>query len=194
MESFRQAVLSYYPVSEDSLSAFESILRPKFIPKHSFYLLQGDIPRTIAFIERGLFSYFYTAENGDAVIKKFFPEHYFISSTAAMLSGTPSLFSIYALEGTQVFEYESAAFRQLMNQHTDIAHFQIRYLEKNWVIDKEERELTLKYKPAKEHYLEFIDQYPSLQNRLKQHEIASYLGITPTQLSRIKKELKPQHM
>ncbi len=194
MERFREAVRSYYPVREESLKAFEAMLRPRLVPRHTFYLHQGDIPQTIAFIEKGLFSYFYTAENGDAVIKKFFPEHYFLSSTAALLTESPSLFSIYALEDTQVLEYNAQSFRQLMNEDTDIAHFQIRYLEKNWVIDKEERELTLKYKSAREHYLEFIRQYPSLQDRLKQHEIASYLGITPTQLSRIKKSLKSQHM
>ena len=194
MESFRKAVLSYYPVSEASLRAFEALLRPRFIPRHTFYLLQGDIPRTIAFIKKGLFSYYYTAENGDAIIKKFFPEGYFISSTAAMLTGTASLFSIYALEDTEILEYDFPAFRQFMHSDSDMAYFQIYYLEKNWVIDKEERELSLKYKPAVEHYLEFMQHYPSLQHRLKQHEIASYLGITPTQLSRIKKELKHQHM
>jgi hypothetical protein len=64
----------------------------------------------------------------------------------------------------------------------------MHYLEKNWVVKKEPLEVSLKYETAKKRYLQLVEN-TSLYNRLKQHHIASYLGITPTQLSRIKKEI-----
>jgi CRP-like cAMP-binding protein len=189
MDAVIEEMVKYAPLSEECIREIRKILRRKTISKNDFYLREGTIPRTIAFVKKGLFSYFYVADNGDIVIKKFFPEKSFVSSTSALIKKAPGLFNIYALEDTEILEYDAAAFWKLIERFPDLAIFHIRYLEKNWVADKEDLEITLKYQTAKERYLAFLKDYPALQDRLKQHHIASYLGITPTQLSRIRKEL-----
>jgi hypothetical protein len=65
----------------------------------------------------------------------------------------------------------------------------MHYLEIHWVVEKEPQEISLRYESAKSRYLQFLHQYPTLESRLKQHEIAAYLGVIPTQLSRIRAEL-----
>ena len=76
-----------------------------------------------------------------------------------------------------------------MLQNDELKLFQIYYLEKNWLLAKESREIEFVQNDASARYLCFINEYPALKDRLPQYHIASYLGITPTQLSRIKKNL-----
>ncbi|WP_313374055.1 hypothetical protein [Chishuiella sp.] len=89
----------------------------------------------------------------------------------------------------ELIVYSAQKFRELLLKYHDLALFHINYLERNWVVKKEHLEIDLKWETAKQRYLELI-QNKNIFNRLKQHHIASYLGITPTQLSRIRKEIK----
>lgn len=66
----------------------------------------------------------------------------------------------------------------------------IAYLEKNWVIEKERIEVALILEDGTQRYLSYLDKYPNIEKRVAQHHIAAHLGITPTQLSRIRKNLK----
>ena len=189
MDSFIKALNSYAPLSAACIAEFVRIVRRKTIPKHEFLLREGTIPKTVAFIKKGLFSYYYTTEEGNIVIKKFFAENSFVASTSAMLQKEPGIFNIYALEDAEVLEYDFSSFQQLIEKFPDLAMFYSKYMEKHWVVAKEVLEITAKYQNAKERYLSFMAMHPGLSERLKQHHIASYLGITPTQLSRIRKEL-----
>jgi hypothetical protein len=66
----------------------------------------------------------------------------------------------------------------------------IHYLEVHWLLEKEPKEISYLQYEAKARYLKFLDVFQAILPRLPQYHIASYLGITPTQLSRIKKDLK----
>lgn len=180
---------AYYAVSSETLAAFLSIVRHKTIRRGEYFLQQGDVPKSMAFVQKGLFSYYHIVENGDAIIKKFFYEQSFVASTAAIISHTPSLFAIEALEDSDIIEYSTSDFYRLVKQYPDFALFHINYIEKNWIVAKEPLEISLKYRTAKERYTNFLVEYKSILNRLKQHQIASFLGVTPTQLSRIRREL-----
>ncbi len=89
-------------------------------------------------------------------------------------------------------------YRKLIDKYTDLKKFYIAYLENNWVLEKEQREIDIVMKEASERYLDFSQTYPNIENRVPLHYIASHLGITPTQLSRIRKKIKKnkpnQHM
>ena len=124
----------------------------------------------------------------------FFDEGTFPGSMAALLRETPSLFTVEALEPSLVLEIEFKPFRKLLHEHHDLALFQVHYLEKNWLLAKEPREVALVQQSARLRYEKFIEDYPALARRLPQYLIASHLGITPTQLSRIKKNLLNQPM
>lgn len=188
MEDIWKKIAAYTTLSEESKAAWDAILRKKIIKKHDFFISEGQVPRSVAFVAKGLFSQYHTVDNGDVVIKRFFPETYFLASASAMLQKTPSIFTIKALEDSIVLEYNFDEFKKLTAQYADIAAFYIRYMEIHWVIQKEPLEISLRYDPAKTKYADFQRTYAGLENRLKQHEIASYLGITPTQLSRIRNE------
>ena len=75
-----------------------------------------------------------------------------------------------------------------MEKISIIKLFHIYYLEKNWLIHKDGREVDIVQKDADERYDEFLETYENQHSRLTQYHIASHLGITATQLSRIRKK------
>lgn len=189
MDTFIEEVRKYYNLSDEAMQAFCSIIKEREIKKGDFFIHQGQIPRTTFFIQKGLMSIYNIAENGDTIIKKFFYEKSFVSVPASYITQTPSLFSIEALEDTHILEYSSDGYYYLIKQFHDMAFFHINYIELNWIVAKEPLEISLKYRTAKSRYFDFLDEYKPILPRLKQHQVASFLGITPTQLSRIKKEI-----
>lgn len=189
MEAFWQYIKTYTAISDVAQRAWQQLLQEKTISKNEYFLMEGSIPKRIAYVKKGLFSYYYTDKDGATVIKKFFPEQTLVASTSAMLLQQASLFTIQALEETEIISYSFEGFRELTLQYPDIARFYIHYMEQHWIIEKEIGEITLKYQTAKQRYLDFREKNLKLFNRLKQHHMASYLGVTPTQLSRIRAEL-----
>ena len=189
MNEFWNFIESYTSLSERSKEAWAAILKESQVGKGSFLLEAGVIPKEIAFVRQGLFSYEYLNEKGDRVIKKFFPENSLVASTSAILKEEPGKFTIQALEDCQVITYPFQGFRALTGLYSYVAAFYIKYMERHWVIEKEFEEITLKSQTAKQRYEQFASQHPALIPRLKLHHIASYLAITPTQLSRIRAEL-----
>jgi CRP-like cAMP-binding protein len=137
MQQFWDKVDSYAKLSESGKTAWKNILRPKTYKKDQYFILEGEIGQTVAFVAKGLFSKFHTTREGDVVIKRFFFENFFVASTSSMLSKTPSLFSVKALESSTVLEYNFQEFKKLTELHADIAAFYIRYMELHWIIEKE---------------------------------------------------------
>lgn len=176
-------------ISEESKAVWSALLKKSELAKGSYFLNEGVVPKNIAFINKGLLSYSYLNEKGEKVTKRFFSENSLMASTSALLKQEPSNFSIQALEDCELLIFSFSDFRKLIKEYNDIAAFYIAYLERHWVIEKEFGEITLKSNTAKQRYLEFKQNYPNLLTRLKLHQIASYLAITPTQLSRIRAEL-----
>lgn len=182
---FFQKIRTYGPLSNEAESDWAALLNEKTYDKGDDFLRVGQIPRRVAFVVKGLFAQYYISDNGDTVIKYFFPEGRIAGSIPATLTKSESLFTITALETTDVLEYDYHEFKKLVSRHSDIAGFYIRYLEQHWIIEKEPYEISLRYDAAKIRYDEFLQKYPDLVKRLKKHHIAAFLGITPTQLSRI---------
>lgn len=189
MEKLLSEMNRYFPLSEQTMAALRKICQPKSFKKNELILRAGDYAKYYYFVNTGLLGYYKLDTAGNIIYKLFFEENSFCASTAAIIEEKPSNFNIVALEDVLLMQYSARLFRELVVQHHDLALFQIAYLEKNWVVKKEPLEINLKLESAKERYLElYSNQF--LFKRLKQHHIASYLGVTPTQLSRIRKELK----
>ena len=94
-----------------------------------------------------------------------------------------------AIEESLIIEIDFSGYRKLMIERSDLKLFQIYYLEKNWLLAKDAREIEIVQEDATVRFLRFVHENPTLVERLPQYHIASHLGITPTQLSRIRKNL-----
>lgn len=189
MEIFIEQVEKYQQLSADSRQAFINICREQEFSKGEFLQRSQERASFIYFIRKGLVGYYSSSEKGDITYKMFFAENSFVASTAAMVNNQMSGFSIVALEDCQVVGYSADKFRVLYQTRHDIALFHINYLEKNWVVAKEPMEIALRNQTAKERYQKLKEDLPYF-DRLKIHQVASYLGVTPTQLSRIRREIE----
>lgn len=187
--ALKKSMDSYYPLEMATWEAFKGISKYRELKKHQVLYSLGEIPASFAFVYTGLFRTFITDDHGNEYNKNFFFEGTFPGSMAALLLHEPSQFAIVALEPAQIIEIDFPAFRALLQQREDLKMFQIFYLEKNWLLAKDAREIAIVQENATQRYLRFIQDYPFLLERLPQHHIASHLGITPTQLSRIRKTL-----
>jgi CRP-like cAMP-binding protein len=182
---FFRTLSTYTDLSEASKNAWRKLLREQTYRRGESFVDLGAIPTHVGFVVRGLFSQNYISEAGDVTIKYFFPEGRFAASVGAMLGGTPSQFSIVALEDTKVLTYRFSEFKQLTEHNSEVMSFYVRYMERHWIIEKEPLEIAFRHDTAKKRYHDFVRTYPELVKRLKKHQLASYLGITPTQLSRL---------
>ncbi|MFS2186056.1 Crp/Fnr family transcriptional regulator [Mucilaginibacter sp. Mucisp84] len=184
-DAFFQKIKTYAELSPQAEAAWAALLRENTYNKGDYFVTEGQVPKKVAFVVNGLMYQYYAAENGDMVVKYFFPENRIAGSMTATLTQSAGNFTIKALEDTDVLEYNFMEFKKLVTIYPDIAAFYIRYMEQHWIIEKEPYEVSLRYESAKTNYDNFLRKYPGLVKRLKKQHIAAYLGITPTQLSRI---------
>ena len=102
---------------------------------------------------------------------------------------------IDALEDCNIVFIEYEGFRKLIDTNDEFKTFYIKYLEKNWIIVKEKNEISLILDDSMLRYQNFVEKNQNIENRIPLHHIADHLGITPTQLSRVRKKLKEnEHM
>lgn len=184
-DQFFQEVKKNAALSVQAEQDWAVLLRPQTYRRGDYFIVVGQIPKKVAYVVKGLFSQYYITGEGNTVIKNFFPEGRLAGSVPATIRERESLFAIEALEETTVLEFDFLAFKKLVYRHSDIAAIYIEYMEQYWVIEKEPDEISFRNDTAAIRYDNFLKKYPQLIKRLKKHHIASYLGITPTQLSRV---------
>ncbi|RED92988.1 Crp/Fnr family transcriptional regulator [Marinoscillum furvescens] len=153
------------------------------------YISKGDIPKKMGFVLSGLFRYYYLSHQGDEYTKGLILENNFISSYSAMISSSPSHFFIQALEPSRILSIPYSKLKDLLASDPYWVQFCLRFIEKGFMV-KEQRERELLLLSAEQRYLNFLKDYPGLDQRIKQTIIASYLGIKPESLSRIRKKLQ----
>ena len=186
MDEFFSKVAEYATLDDDAREAWRRLLVKRDYRKDDLLVIQGQPTRNIFFVLSGLLLQYHVSEDGEAIVKRFFLEHSFAASTSALLTESESHFSIKAIEPVTVWEYDFLKFRALVREHPDIAAFYIRYMERHWIIEKEPLEISFRNDDARRRYVRFLETYPGLEKRIRQHEVAAFLGITPTQLSRIR--------
>lgn len=167
-------------------------LRPYFSFKttpHNTYLLRaGEVSHYAFFVESGLLQSFSLDEKGGEHILQFAPENWIISDRASQYFNKPSDFYIKVIEHSTVVFIQPEFMEKASLWSNAFACFLENSLQRN-IYYQQKRINSLLAMTAKERYLSFMDMYPGLLLRVPQWMIASYLGITPESLSRVRREL-----
>lgn len=173
------------PLSEEK--KLLDVSRISTIKKGEFYIQAGQVPKKFAFVSKGLFRYVYVGDNGTEYTKNFIPEKNFLLAYSSMVLQEPSKMFIEALEDSTVYDIDYSEWLSLKNGNPCWNIFLIKLLEKAFMT-KENRERELLLSNAEQRYEIFKIEFPNLDSRIRQHLIASYLGISPVSLSRIRKK------
>jgi CRP-like cAMP-binding protein len=131
---------------------------------------------------------FLSAESGKEHNKNFFLPISVVASLTALINDEPSLFTFEALTECEIYEVDYAKILSLCEKNPAVNKLYTRVLEEVYV-KYEKRLVELISLEAKERYLELRKQVPDVDELIPQYHIASYLGITPVQLSRIRKKI-----
>ncbi len=160
----------------------------KKLKKHQFFLNEGDICRHIIFVNSGCLRKYTIDNKGAEHIIQFAIEDWWVSDLHSFFSGMPATFNIDAWQDSDVLLLEKSAREQLLNTCPKMERFFRLQIESGFVA-AQQRIVDSLADSAEERYLKFIRTYPKLFEQVPQNQIASYLGITPQSLSRIRKEL-----
>jgi len=156
--------------------------------KGVFLLRQGEKCTYSFFVQRGLLRQYHIDSKGKEHIVQFAPENWFMTDRESVYFNQPSRYFIQALEYTETLQFDEALLLQLSRENPSFVALNTRLLH-NHIRHLQQRITQLQSATAKERYLDFIGLYPDLLLRVPQILIASYLGITPESLSRVRKEM-----
>jgi len=161
---------------------------PKTIKKHQFLLNEGVVCKHIGFVNSGCLREYTIDNKGIEHIVQFAIKDWWVSDLHSFLSGLPATDNIDALQDSEVLLLEKSAREELLDNCPKMERFFRLLIEANQVAARVRITDSLGAS-AEERYLKFIKTYPKLFEQVPQNQIASYLGITPQSLSRIRKEL-----
>ncbi|MEN6351246.1 MAG: Crp/Fnr family transcriptional regulator [Syntrophomonas sp.] len=176
-------------IPEEEQVKLHKLIKSVSVKKDDYFLKAGEIPNRIGFVVSGLLRLFYIDSSGMEINKYFCLENSLAISYSAFLLREESKLYIQALEDSDLYVIDYKAYNQLIKSHHcwEIA---ARKLAEMLFIIKEKKEAALLLNSAQERYLTFLKDYPHLEKRINQYHIASYLGITPESLSRIRSNLR----
>ncbi len=158
------------------------------IRRRQYLLQEGEICHSIAFVENGCLREFTVDHRGEEHTIHFAIADWWITDMTSFLTGRPSASNIVAVQDSVVRLVTKEAREELFAAVPKMERFYRLLLESNYVATQARIVASLSAS-AEERYLSFLKTYPALIEQIPQHQIASYLGITPQSLSRIRREL-----
>lgn len=161
---------------------------PKKIRKKQTLLLEGEICTYNAFIEKGVLRSYSIDDKGNEHIVQFGFEGWWITDLSSYLTGVNSTYTIEAIEDSELLLLTTSAREDLMVQLPAFERYQ-RLLLQNAYIALQARVDSALNLTAEEKYVRLTISYPNIIARVPQHMVASYLGLTPETLSRVRKQI-----
>jgi CRP-like cAMP-binding protein len=157
--------------------------------KNEHFVRAGTSPEYVGFNLNGVFRYYYLSLDGTDATKGFSIPGKFVISYSAMVCRRPSYFSIEALGEVDILRFKFAEWMRLAERDPRWFRFFFKLVESVYIM-KEMREKSFLQDDAATRYLEFRRDYPGLEDKVRLYHVASFLGITPEALSRVRKDLK----
>lgn len=187
-ELFSESIRQHISISKEEFELCKTLFIPKKIRKRQYLLQEGDVCRYTAFVEKGMLRTFTVDEKGNEPILQFSMEGWWITDLYSFLTDEPSKYNIEALEDCELLLITKPSWNILLEKVPAFERY-FRILIQNNLIATQRRLMSSMSETAEEKYTKLINNFPGCIQRVPQHMIASYLGITPETLSRIRSQM-----
>lgn len=186
MEALKALLNNSIGLTESEWEVLRNVFQTEIHPAKTSLVREGQTAKKIYFIREGLMRA-YLLRDGKEVNTYFATDHQFISTYASLIAQGPSVEILETIEETSVY---SLSYTALTNLYQTMPKFEKlgRILAEQNYLCVVDRTVTMQTKTAKEKYLDFVKNYPKkIVQRVPQHHIASFLGIAPESLSRVRR-------
>ncbi|MDO5609050.1 MAG: Crp/Fnr family transcriptional regulator [Capnocytophaga sp.] len=190
--SFKIFLTSNIDIAEKALETILDNCQIRHFRKGEMLLTPGERCQHSFFVEKGLLKQYSIDSNGKEHILSFAPENWILSDRESVFFDLPARYHIQAIEDTEAFAFKETVVEEIAKEDPAIYPFLLRLLHNN-IRSYQKRVNMLLAATAEERYLDFIKTYPDIMLRVPQIMVASYLGIAPESLSRVRKHLATKH-
>jgi CRP-like cAMP-binding protein len=187
-ELFFQKFNEKVALTPEEQETIKTYLTPKKLRKKQYLLQEGDVCKYIAFVEKGVLREYSVDENGGENIIQFALEGWTISDLYSFLTAEPATYNIDALEDAELVLISKSANEELlktMPKYETYTRLQIT----GAYLAMQKRLMSVFSLSLEERYTNLTELYPDIVQRVPQHMIASYMGLTPETLSRVRKKI-----
>ena len=175
-------------LSKEEFEVCKTLFTPRKVRKKQFLLQEGDVSRYQFFVNKGLLRSYTIDEKGAEHILQFALEGWWTADLYSFFTEEPSLFNIEALEDSELLLINRPSWETLLEKFPVLERY-FRILIQNSLIATQRRLMESLSETAEKKYLKFMKLYPESIQRVPQHMIASYLGITRETLSRLRRDI-----
>ncbi|MEO8821466.1 MAG: Crp/Fnr family transcriptional regulator [Ginsengibacter sp.] len=187
-ELFFKSITEHISITEEEFEFCKTLFIPKKLRKKQYLLQEGDVCRYTSFVEKGMLRTFRVDEKGNEPILQFSFEGWWIADLYSFLTEEPSIYNVEAIENCELLLITKPSWDILLEKVPAFERY-FRILIQNSLIATQRRLMSSLSETAEEKYTKLIENFPTCLQRVPQHMIASYLGITPETLSRIRGQM-----
>jgi CRP-like cAMP-binding protein len=188
LENLKIMMQSIVEMDDEVWEASKHYFKLKHLNKKQYFLKQGEVCKYLGFVDKGYTRLFYDLKNAE-VTKDFNTEYQFCGSYASFIAETPSHFNVIAMEPLEVWIINKQQLLELTEQFSCWQKF-LRIVMERLFISKEDREALFLTTTPEERYELMVSENPDWLKRIPLKYLASYLGLTPETISRVRSRLK----
>ena len=187
LAALRRLLERYVPVSDRAWYDFAALLRPRSLRRGAHFARAGESVRTLAFVVDGILRRYHVTQDRETTTG-FLAEHSFVTDYGALCSGAPSESSLQALTPVRLLCIDFAGLRAMADRHDRWNGFAAT-AGLALVRRRERAHLDVLSRSAELRYRDLLGACPRLMERVRHYHVASYLGLTPESLSRLRRRI-----